>query len=168
MYVGLPCGQSAHVGRSEIFYDVDVGSRRCGCGFARVRWCCLSAVRSSAEQGWSFRKLSVVSTVGLWQPATFGCVVAAFLLDSSHLDQACVSLGVRGSSAMRFHRVGFKDCLFQRRRGRLAFVMKVSLADVDSVSNMLRICKFMCSFEHVCCQMSYIVASRVDASRHDL
>ena len=45
---------------------------------------------------------------------------------------------------------------------------EVSLADVDSVSNMLRICKFMCSFEHVCCQMSYIVASRIDASRHDL
>ena len=41
---------------------------------------------------------------------------------------------------------------------------EVSSADVGSASNMLRICKFMVSFENVCCQMFHIVASFFDAS----
>ena len=28
------------------------------------------------------------------------------------LERGCVSLGIRVSSAMRFHRVGFEDCVF--------------------------------------------------------
>ena len=43
----------------------------------------------------------------------------------------------------------------------------MSLEDVDLVSMMLRICKFMVSLENVCCQMFYIVAFRIEVSRHD-
>ena len=49
-------------------------------------------------------------------------------------------------------------------KGRLIkrFPDEISSADVGSVSNMLRTCKFMFSFENVLCQMFYIVAPRVD------
>ena len=57
----------------------------------------------------------------------------------------------------------------RRLCGRLLkrFRDEVSSADVGSVSNMLRICMFMFSFEHVCSRMFYTIAFRNDASRHD-
>ena len=85
------------------------------------------------------------------------------------LERWRVSLCVRVSSAMRFHGIGFEDSVFHWWKGRLAkrFRVEMSSADAGSVSNMLSICEFIFSFENDCCHMFDIVASRIDASRHD-
>ena len=149
------CGCNAHV-----------TSRRCGGGFLRVRGWCLSAVVSCVSPGGiCFRTFSIVSLFGLWHSAMLGGIVVAVLRCSSSGAGMCVV----GRSSLECHvplHGWVRRLCVPFMKGRLAkfFRVEVSSADVGSVSNMLRIWKFMFSFGNVCCKMFVF---RIDASRHD-
>ncbi len=147
----------------EVFgCNADVSSRRCGSGFVRVRGWCLTAVGSCVSQG--RRRLSnILGLSHFWALASLRARVNCrrFLAEqffwSGDVCWACVS---RVPCASKWW--GSKIVLsIDEKNGRSAkcFRDEVNSANVGSVSNMLRICMFMFSF--------YIVASRIDTSRHD-
>jgi len=97
-------------------YNADVNSQRCGSGFARVRGRCLSAVGCVFPQGGGRKEggpfFSAVPPLGFGIPPCSG-ELSPLSCGAVLLERGCVSLCVRVSSAMRFHRVGFEDCVFR-------------------------------------------------------
>ena len=99
-------------------YNADVNSRRSGSVFARVRGRCLRAVGCLFSQGGEReggrergRFFSAVPPLGCGIPPCSG-ELSLLSCGAVLLEQGCVSLGVCVSSAMRFQRVGFEDCVF--------------------------------------------------------